>query len=126
MTHKHYNGSKWTERTGYDVAPEADDIEQQPHRQGFQKHHSSMGAVHVPHEAGLGVAGRVLHMVGVFVPMLAGELVQDATKYKKTVRLASIGTAIGYEVLHVVNEQERQNALKAKLDECRSSHENSR
>jgi hypothetical protein len=117
MAYKH--GSTWTERTGHSAGPDADDIEPGFARQGFQKHHSSMGAVHVHHDAGLGAAGRVLHMIGVFVPMLAGELVQDATKYKKTVRLASIGTAVGYEVLHVIKEQQRQNAMQAKLDECR-------
>jgi hypothetical protein len=57
-------------------------------------------------------------MAGVFVPLVAGELVQDAAKYKKTVRLASIGTAVAYEVLYTVREAQRQKELKEKLTEC--------
>ena len=67
----------------------------------------------------MGVAGHLVHMAGVFVPLVAGELVQDATKYKKVVRLASIGTALAYETLYTVKEHQRQKEQEAKLAECR-------
>lgn len=77
-------------------------------RQSFQHSHTS-----------LGVAGHIVHMAGVFVPLVAGELVQDAAKYKKTVRLASIGTALAYEALYVMREHKRESEQAAKLAECR-------
>jgi hypothetical protein len=119
MAHPHHGS--WTNRTQGDELegmPDGSGAADYQRRQGFKNHHSTLGAVHTRSE-GLGVAGRILHLFGVFVPMLAGELVHDATKYKKTVRLASIGTAIGYELLHLLREQQRQNALTtAKLAEC--------
>jgi hypothetical protein len=77
------------------------------------------GSFHNAHTS-LGVAGHIVHMAGVFVPLVAGELVQDAAKYKKTVRLASIGTALAYEMLYVIREQKKRNEQEAKLEECRS------
>ena len=105
MTHK----SSWTERTGHGAtATEADDITQPVHRQAFKHPQTS-----------LGVAGHIIHMAGVFVPLIAGELVQDATKYKKVVRLASIGTALGYEAMYTAKEHQRAKEQEAKLAECR-------
>jgi hypothetical protein len=39
---------------------------------------------------------------------------------KKTVRLASIGTALAYEVLYLVREQKKRSEQEAKQEECRS------
>jgi hypothetical protein len=107
MPHK----QSWTERTGNGaqaVPHQSDDIEQHFHRQAFKQPHTS-----------LGVLGHIIHMTGVFVPLVAGELVQDATKYKKTVRIASIGTALAYELLYTVKEEQRRKQQEAKLAECR-------
>lgn len=108
----HHRASGWTERTTAtapgDVTP-ADDIEQEFKRRGFQRPTTS-----------LGVAGHWLHMLGVFIPVVAGELVSDAAKYKKTVRLASVGVAVGYEVLYTIREQQRHKEQEAKLVECQT------
>ncbi len=52
--------------------------------------------------------------------MLIGELIADPLKYKKAIRLASIGTALAYEVLYTVREAKWREAQDAKLAECRS------
>jgi hypothetical protein len=59
-------------------------------------------------------------MSGVFVPMVAGKLIEDATKCKKTVRLASIATALAYETPYTVKEYQRRQEQKAKLAECQA------
>lgn len=115
---KHHQGSSgtWTERTG-GATPKTRDIDQQQlSRHGFKP---------LPHTS-LGIAGHIVHMAGVFVPLIAGELVQDAAKYKKTVRLASIGTALAYEGLYVMKEAQRKNEQAAKLADCEGRASNER
>jgi hypothetical protein len=41
-------------------------------------------------------------------------------KYKKVVRLASLGTAMAFEGMHVYNEMKRRREQEAKLVDCRS------
>ena len=119
MKHKHHQPAQsWTERTqSAEYAPAAADVADLPSfpRQSYQNPHTSMGAAH-----GLGVAGHIVHMAGVFIPVVAGELVQDATKYKKVVRLASIGTAMAYEALWTWKQHKREQEREQKLAECRS------
>jgi hypothetical protein len=114
--------SNGTERpnAGHNGGLELDDGEQPFHeqRQAYTNHHSSLGAVHA-HRGSFGVAGHIIHMAGVFIPVVAGELIQDATKYKKAVRLASIGTALAYEGMYVFKEHQRAKEQEAKLAECR-------
>ena len=121
---QHHHGESWTQRTK-SVAPaeeleSSDDVD--PRQGGFQRAQTSLGATGKIHHAhgSLGVAGHIVHMAGVFVPLIAGELVQDAAKYKKTVRLASIGTALAYEVLYVMHEQKKREEQDARLEACRS------
>ena len=73
---QHQSHASWTERTGYgketqDIA--TPDIERHFERHAFKPH---------PHTS-LGVAGHIIHMTGVFVPLVAGELVQDAVHVKE-------------------------------------------
>lgn len=110
----HHHTESWTQRTrpsapDVDLARSDDVAPQLPRPGSFHHAHTS-----------LGVAGHIVHMAGVFVPLVAGEMVQDAAKYKKTVRLASIGTALAYETLYVMREQKKQHEQEAKLEECRS------
>lgn len=105
----HHQATSWTERTSRDYVPPADDLPRPLNRQAFNHPHTS-----------LGVAGHIVHMAGVFVPVLVGELIADPLKYKKAVRLASIGTALAYEVLYTVHEAKRRERQDAKLAECRS------
>lgn len=108
--HHHSNsGNNWQERTARDSTPRRDDDYErpQPYHQSFKNPHTSMG-----------VAGHIVHMTGVFVPVIAGELIESPAKYKKVVRLASIGTAIAYEGIHVYNEMKRRREQEAKLAEC--------
>ena len=116
MAHHHDKSSAWADRIkpagdgpGFDAS---EGFEPSFPKQSFHNSHTSMGGSY-------GVAGHLLRMAGVFVPVLAGELVHDAAKYKKTVRLASIGTAMGFELLHLLKEQERAKRQEQKLAECR-------
>jgi hypothetical protein len=59
-------------------------------------------------------------MAGIFIPVLAGEFIESPQRYKKVVRLASIGTAMAYEGIHVYNEVKRREKQEAKLAECQS------
>lgn len=115
MKHHHDKSSTWADRVkpagGVAEFDAGEGLEGLP-RQSFHNSHTSMGGSY-------GVAGHLLRMAGVFVPVLAGELVTDAAKYKKTVRLASIGTAMGFEVLHLMKEAERAKKQEEKLAECR-------
>src|SRR5580698_7182774 len=122
MAHHHHEqkSGTWTERTMRPAAMQelanvgpGDGMTDTPlPKMSFQHSHTSLGG------GSYGVAAHLLRMAGVFIPVLAGELVQDATKYKKTVRLASIGTAIGFELLHLLQEQERAKKQAEKLAEC--------
>jgi hypothetical protein len=48
------------------------------------------------------------------------ELITDPAKLWKAVRLSSVGTAVAFEVLYTVREQQRRKEQQAKLAECRS------
>jgi len=78
--------------------------------------------IHKPHTS-LGAAGHWIHMAGLFAPVVIGEVIQDADKRWRYVRLASVGTALAYEALYTIREQNRRKELEAQRDECR---ENSR
>jgi hypothetical protein len=104
----HQTGSTWTERTSQDYIPPTGDIDSHLNRNRL--------AIHNPHTS---LCGHLIHTVGVFVPMIAGELIDDARKYKKTIRLTSIATALGFEVLYVSRELNRRHDQEAKLADCR-------
>jgi hypothetical protein len=105
-----HHTNTWTERTAKGVhEPGADDTDRPFNPQAFHQAHTS-----------LGVAGHIVHMAGVFVPVVIGELIADPLKYKKAVRLASVGTALAYEVLYTVREAKRRDAQEAKLTACSS------
>lgn len=115
--HRYHSGqqqsSNWAERTARDSTPPRGDDDERPIcHQAFKHAHTS-----------LGVAGHLVHMAGVFVPVIAGELIESPAKYKKVVRLASIGTAMAYEGIHVYNEMKRREKQEAKLAECHSKLE---
>jgi hypothetical protein len=48
------------------------------------------------------------------------ELITDPAKRWKAVRLSSVGTAVAFEVLYTLREQQRRKEQQAKLAECRS------
>jgi hypothetical protein len=104
----HYQGS-WVERTNARSTSSADDLDRLPSTRQVFKH---------PHTS-LGVAGHIVHMAGIFVPVLAGEFVESPQKYKKIVRVASIGTAAAYELLYSIREEKRRHEQEARLAECR-------
>jgi hypothetical protein len=49
-----------------------------------------------------------------------GELVEDPSKRWRWMRLVSVGTALAYETLHVIREEQRRKERDAELAECRS------
>lgn len=66
----------------------------------------------------MGAAGHWIHMAGLFAPLVIGEVVKDADKRWRYVRLASVGTALAYEAMYTIREQKRREELKAERDRC--------
>lgn len=105
----HHAGS-WTERTAtQDYPAAADDIERHARAQGFKNAHTS-----------LGVAGHIVHMAAMMFPVLAAELITDAAKYKKAVRIGAVATTVIYEGLYTAREARRRDRQDEKLAHCRS------
>jgi hypothetical protein len=70
-------------------------------RQSFQRAHTSVGA---------GSAGHWLKMAGILSPLIIGELVKDADKRWRWIRIISVATAGLSEVLwaHRVRQQREE------------------
>jgi hypothetical protein len=110
----------WTERAerGRDSAPRDDDRDFP--RQQFHSSRSSLGmAAYARPQRGFGVAGHLVYTAGALAPLVIGELVEDANKRWRLMRLVSVGTALAYETLHVVREEQRRKEQEARLAECR-------
>ena len=102
-------GSSWTQRTAHrDHAPTSDYDRRFPH-QAFHRPRTSFG-----------VAGHVIYTAGALAPLVIGELVEDSNKRWRLMRLVSVGTALAYETLHVVREEQRRKEQETRLAECRS------
>ena len=114
---QYQHAKSWTERTAAEGYPEAqdyqrsDDLEHHAHAQGFKNANTS-----------LGVAGHLVHMGAMLFPVLAAELITDAQKYRKTVRIGSVLTTVLYEGLYTMREAQRRHKLDEKLAECRDDH----
>jgi hypothetical protein len=113
MAYPHHHGSgSWTERQGApDTGSGYDDCEHPAHAQGFQHAHMS-----------LGVAGHLVHMGAMLFPVLAAELIPDAEKHRKAVRIGAIATTVLYEGLYTMREAQRRHRQEEKLEEYRSEH----
>jgi hypothetical protein len=109
MTH---HTASWVERT---QAPQA----YPPHETAGMDRHSKRQAFHHPHTS-LGAAGHFVHMGAMLFPVLAAELITDAAKYKKAVRIGSVATTVLYEGLYALREQRRREEQEARLEACRS------
>ena len=98
----------WADRTRSKRHPSPDnDFAERGGRQQFHHSRTSMGA-----------AGHWIHMAGLFAPIVIGEVIKDADKRWRYVRLASVGTALAYEALYTIREQKRRDELKAERDRC--------
>lgn len=98
----------WTKRTtAKPYTSPTNDFEARPSRQQFHHPRTSLGA-----------AGHWIHMAGLFAPLVIGEVVKDADKRWRYVRLASVGTALAYEAMYTIREQKRREELKAERDRC--------
>jgi hypothetical protein len=109
----HQYAQSWTERTATPDYPEhpaaEDDLEHHARSMGFTNAHTSLGA-----------AGHIVHMGAMLFPVLAAELISDAVKYKKAVRIGSVLTTVAYESLYTLREARRRDRQDAKLAECRN------
>lgn len=108
------HGKSWTDRTVTPDGPEtghypADDLEHHARSQGFTNAHTS-----------LGVTGHLVHMGAMLFPVLAAELINDAAKYRKAVRIGSVVTTVLYEGLYTMREARRRDRQDAKLAECQA------
>jgi hypothetical protein len=77
----------------------------QPFKQAFHKPHTSLGA-----------AGHWIKTAGILAPFVIGELVQDADKRWRYIRMAAVATALlseGMYTHHIRKEREeaRERAL---------------
>jgi hypothetical protein len=108
-----HHANSWTERTATPDYPEhrvaGDDLEHHARTQGFRNPHTSLGA-----------AGHLVHMGAMLFPVLAAELITDAVKYKKAVRIGSVVTTVLYEGLYTIREARRRDRQDAELAECRT------
>ena len=69
------------------------------HRQGFRNPHTSLGA-----------AGHWIRMAGIMAPLVIGEIVKDADKRWRWIRISSVATALVSEGLYAQRIQsERKN-----------------
>jgi|GEM_PF-4046488 len=108
MREQMQNGTDWTTRTKtQQYRTPSSGLEGNPHRQQFHNSRTSMGA-----------AGHWVHMAGLFAPVVIGEVIKDADKRWRYVRLASVGTALAYEGLYTIREQKRRAELEAERDRC--------
>lgn len=56
------------------------------------------------------------------LPVLAAELITDAERYRKAVRIDAVATAVLYEGLYTMREMHRRAHFEARLAECRNQH----
>jgi hypothetical protein len=108
----------WTERVAAQDDPAeqeyttpGDDLQRHANNHGFRNAHTS-----------LGVAGHLVHMGAMLFPVLAAELILDADKYRKAVKIGAVATTALYEGLYTMREAQRRNRQEEKLAECRQSH----
>jgi hypothetical protein len=59
-------------------------------------------------------------MGAMLFPVLAAELITDAQKYRKAVRIGAVATTVLYEGLYTMREAQRRHRQEEKLDEYRS------
>ena len=70
-----------------------------PDRQCFQRAHASVGA---------GSAGHWIRMAGILSPLIIGELVKDADKKWRWIRIASVSTALLTEGMYAHRVSQRR------------------
>jgi hypothetical protein len=110
---QYQHAKSWTERAateGYSEAQghqRSDDLEHHAHAQGYKNANTS-----------LGVSGHLVHMGAMLFPVLAAELITDAQKYRKTVRIGSVLTTVLYEGLYTMREAQRRRRQEENLAEC--------
>jgi hypothetical protein len=80
---------------------------QMPDRQCFQHAHSQIGA---------GSAGHWIRMAGILSPLIIGELVKDADKRWRWIRIASVSTALLSEGMyaHRVQREREERAQRCR------------
>lgn len=115
----HHHTRTWTERTSEPESyPEPQgvndtyDLEHHARAQGFSNAHTS-----------LGVAGHIVHIGAMLFPVLAAELITDAAKYKKAVKIGAVATAALYEGLYTMRELERRRKAEERAEECHHQYE---
>jgi len=110
MAHNAAPRPSWVERTEMPEAPAAhqeyEDIERHARSHGYHDH------------ASFGISGHFVHMGAMLFPVLAAELITDAEKYKKTVRIGSVLTTVLYEGLYTFREAQRRHKMEAERDAC--------
>ena len=62
---------------------------------------------HKPHSS-LGAAGHWVHLAATLSPLAISELVEDAAKRRKAIALVSVGSALAYQTLWTLREQQKR------------------
>lgn len=119
MAYHHQHARTWTERTSDpesypepQATPETYDLEHHARTQGFRNAHTS-----------LGVAGHIVHIGAMLFPVLAAELITDAAKYRKAVKIGAVATTALYEGLYTMREMERRRKAEDRAEACYHQHE---
>jgi hypothetical protein len=114
----HQHAHSWTGRSGASHSHDSQ-VHLSP---GGLEHHAPGQGFKNPHTS-LGVAGHLVHMGAMLFPVLAAELINDAAKYRKAVRIGSVLTTVLYEGLYTARETRRRHRQEEKLAECRNQSE---
>lgn len=56
----------------------------------------------------LGAAGHWVHLAATMAPLAISEMVEDAAKRRKAIALVSVGSALAYQTLWTLREQDRR------------------
>jgi hypothetical protein len=112
MHHHHSTGfaDRYKSQNNDQYTPSNGGTQRQPY------HHSNTS---------VGAFGHWIHLINVATPLVISEVVKDADKKWRYLRLASVGGAIVSEAawtLKVAHDRKEREESRAELDACREQH----
>ena len=99
--------TRLTESRGTQGYPQRDAGLDVAHRQQFHKPHAALGAT-----------GHWIHLASVMAPLVIGEVVKDAEKRWRAIRLVSVGTALLTEAAWTYRLSQKHKEQEARERDC--------